>query len=289
MLRLSSLGAILVLLATSSFAWPQESSHQLRYRFQAGQVLDFEIIQQTTVESTAMGQSSEASVRNQSQRRWKILEVDAEGVATIEVTTLRLQMRSREGGKVIEYDSADPEKQPEEFKTLKDVIGKPLSIVRVAPDGTVLDEKMLTQTDTATKMQADQILPLLPEKPVATGYTWRRKFDIRLGQPGKGFPARKSFTLASVKDGKATIQFKTTLLAPVSNPALEAQLIQHRPSGTIEFDVQRGLVVSQKQAIDDTVVGFLGPASAFSIKSTATERLVDVSLAKATDNTKSSR
>ena len=77
------------------------------------------------------------------------------------------------------------------------------------------------------------------------------------------------------------IAFKTEIIAPVSNPQLAAELVQHRPSGTIHFDLRQGQIVAQTSNLDETVVGFAGPASAFQIKSTSIERLIDDSIKNA--------
>jgi hypothetical protein len=289
MVRISSSLAILALLVPAAVTSAEGPTYTIRYQFQKGQTLDFEIEQQTTVASTVQEQSTEASVRNHSLRRWKVVDVDSEGVATIELSVLRVQMRSQEGNKIIEYDSDDPEKQPENFKALKEVIGKPISMVRIAPDGALLEEKPLVKAEGIATMQADQILPLLPEKPVSPGDSWRRKFEIRVAKPAERFPARQSFTLRDVRDGKATIKFKTTILAPIDTAALKAQLIQHRPSGTIEFDLERGLMLKQTQSLDETVVGVSGPASLFQMRMTATERLLDASLATNSKSGKTNR
>ncbi|MBI3465230.1 MAG: hypothetical protein HY000_19565 [Planctomycetes bacterium] len=262
--------------------WAQESqSLQLRYKFQPGQVLDFDVVQTAEIEMTVQGQTTLVTNDTTSLRRWKVREVDAQGTANIEISTERVHMRSTEGEQTIEFDSADPAKQPEALRHVAPLIGKPLSLLRVSPQGAVLEEKLLMKAEGVATMEAGQILPLLPERPVSPGQSWKHQFTLKLpkGLP-KDLPARQTFKLADVKDVLATIEFTTAILAPIDDPQIEAQLVQHRPAGTVQFDLRRGLIVAQTLSVDETVVGFAGPASSFRIKSKYSERLAKPSAAE---------
>lgn len=269
---------LIAAVALSASAAPAQQTFDLRYRFQPGETLEFEVVQQANIETTVQGETGEATVRNQSQRRWVVQEVDAEGVATIVVSTLKVQMRSTDGGASVEFDSGDPAKQPVQYRHVLELIGKPLAEVKISAQGKVLGEKLLVESEGIPKAPVGQVLPILADRPVKIGESWKHDFEL-IGR-GKKIPARQTFTFTAIKDGQAVVEYKTVLLAPVNDPLAESELVWHRPSGTVLYDFQRGLVTSQDAKLDATVVGFQGPASSLKVQSLATERLLPSTVAR---------
>jgi hypothetical protein len=63
-------------------------------------------------------------------------------------------------------------------------------------------------------------------------------------------------------------------LTPISDPAIEAQLIQRLPSGSVRFDIAAGRVIAQQMDLDKRVIGFSGPASSMHCLTRLTEELL---------------
>ena len=77
----------------------------------------------------------------------------------------------------------------------------------------------------------------------------------------KKIKAVQQFKLESVKTGVATIGISTQILTPITDPAIEAQVVQREGEGTVRFDIDAGRVLGQQRDIDKHVVGFRGEAS----------------------------
>jgi len=208
--------------------------------------------------------------------RWKVTDVDDAGVAQIEISTQSLQMHLADGPRVEEFDSADPAKQPERYKKLADAIGKPLSVIQLSPQGELLSRKTLIETTATDPTATDRVAMPLPAEAIPVGKTWYQRFDVQVRQNNgeiRKIPVRQNFTLKNVEGTTATIEFKTVPLAPVNDPQLEVTVVQLLPSGTAQFDLERGLMVAQDRTLDETVIGYPGPGSSVHIVSSFSERL----------------
>lgn len=254
----------------------QVELHTLRYKFQPGQVLEFEAEQTIQVAAAIQGRTQEAHNRTASLKRWKVLEVGDDRVARIQISTQRLQMEATDGRDRVAFDSEDPDNVPEAYREVAEAIGKPLSIIHVSPRGEVVQREKLIETSGPDPTAHARLTLALPKQPLAVGESWSEKFEVDVLQSDgatKKFPVRQDFTLQQVEGSVATIAFKTVVLAPVGDPRLEVQLIQQQPAGSVQFDLQRGLVIAQTQETDKTVVGYAGPGSSFHLTSNFQERL----------------
>jgi hypothetical protein len=90
----------------------------------------------------------------------------------------------------------------------------------------------------------------------------------------KKIQTRQKFTLDRVVDSVATITVDSQILTPISDPAIEAQLIQRLSSGTVRFDIESGRVLSQQLDLDRHVIGFSGAASSMHYVTRFTEELL---------------
>ncbi len=117
----------------------------------------------------------------------------------------------------------------------------------------------------------------LPEEPVAVGHTWSipQEIDIPLEAGGvKKVKAVQQFVLEGVKTGVATIRVSTEVLTPITDPAVESQLVQRESAGRVRFDIDAGRVLGQQMDIDKHVVGFRGEASSIHYVNRFSERLL---------------
>jgi hypothetical protein len=90
---------------------------------------------------------------------------------------------------------------------------------------------------------------------------------------------QRVFTLTRVTGQKATISLKSVILTPVNDPQIEAQLVQRTPTGTLEFDLQQGLFLSQELTAEKSVLNAFGGQSALQATSITQERLIPAAAA----------
>ena len=120
----------------------------------------------------------------------------------------------------------------------------------------------------------------LPIEPVAVGAQWHVPREIRVklrDSSYKTIKVRENYRLEKVSAGVATIRVATEPLTPVSDPAVEAQLVQQLSKGTIKFDIDSGRVISKRLDWSERVLGFSGPASSMRYDALWTEELLPAS------------
>jgi hypothetical protein len=127
-----------------------------------------------------------------------------------------------------------------------------------------------------TSMSTQMTMPL-PDRAIGIGGTWTSPLEVEVVLKDGGtkkIQTRQKFTLEKVVDSVATIAIDSQVLTPVSDPAIEAQLIQRLSSGTVRFDIEAGRVLSQQLDLDRHVIGFSGAASSMHYVTRFTEDLL---------------
>jgi hypothetical protein len=252
----------------------------LRYKFAADQVLHYEVQNASSIDIQVGQVADSVNHETTSTKRYRVTSTDPANVAELEVTIVRVQLAANNQGQQIIWDSDSTEPAPEAFQGLRETIGKPLGTVQLSPLGKVIDVEMAAVGVGAvqTKESHLDVLPLLPEQPVAVGETWKEEFSIDavIKDPPfkKPIQMQRLYTLRSVEDGIATIDEQTFVLTPIRDPELEGQLIQRTPAGTCTVDLERGLLVKRELKIDKRVVGFQGPNTALHVQGTREDRYV---------------
>ncbi len=250
-------------------------TYELKYKFQPGETLRWEVEHRAKVRSTIQGTTQTADTLSLSVKVWKIDSVDEQGNAELVHSVESVDMRQKfDGRQEVRYNSQTDKTPPAGFDGVAKAVGVPLATLTLDPRGTVTkrEEKYVQ----ATPMQENVTLPL-PEKAVAVGERWYMPADITvtLQQGGsKKIKARQRFRLEEVKDGVAAITIETQVLTPVNDPALEAQIVQSKANGTVRFDLDLGRVVGQESEVDEQVQGFQGPGSSLHYVTRLTEKLL---------------
>ena len=142
-------------------------------------------------------------------------------------------------------------------------MGVPLSTIALDPRGKIVKREKHAVKGSSSQEGGEITVPL-PAEPIALGYVWTQPCDIDVPlQTGgmKKLKAVQQFKLESVKTGVAMIGISTQILTPITDPAIEAQVVQREGQGTVRFDIDAGRVLSQKRDTDKHVIGFRGEAS----------------------------
>jgi hypothetical protein len=280
--------ALIVATAALSVAAGEAEKYTLRYKFYPGETLRWNVEHQSRVRATVSGSTQETETLSISVNDWNVTDVQPDGTATFEHRVEWVDMRQTlTGRKEVRYDSRTGGKPPVGFEDAAKSVGVPLSIVKMDAQGKVLHRKDTKQRPAVAhaKSAVDKSAPEnvgwltipLPDGPVPVGYTWSLPQDIDVPLPSGGVKKVKAvqqFTLESVKTGVATIRVSTEILTPISDPAVESQLVERESAGIVRFDIDAGRILGQQMDIDKHVVGFRGDASSIHYLNRFSERLL---------------
>lgn len=264
----------------------------LRYRFTPGQIVQYEVTHAGEITTQVAEVAETTRNKTKSRKHFRVAGVAPDGAGELELVIdwVRLEASFGDNPPTV-FQSDDPDKQPRAYDAVLQAIGKPQAVLRLSPVGQVLD---LTRKDgkpasgssaasAGTKSTAgassapESYLVPLPENAVAVGDTWKERFELDVVTQDKlplKVAMQRTYKLASVDKKQATIDFRTTILTPIEDPALAAQLIQRETSGKIVFDIDKGLIVSRTSAVDRTVVNPFGSKSSMRAASTYREEWI---------------
>ena len=273
----------------------QGTPYRLVYKFTTGQFAHFESTTNSTFitrfpsqdpnqnKNTEVILQQKATNQTQTWKQFRVLSVDEDGLATLEPIITRVKMSAAIDNIAANYDSAVDQDPSPQFAPVAQSIGKPLARVVFGPNGELVKMTMLQGAPNKLAepaAKADPVLNflvVLPKEPVGVGAIWRDRFQVPV-TVGNGLnqlvSLQRQYTLTKVDGSIATIASRTSILTPISDPLLEAQLMQRTTTGTIEFDLERGLVVSQSASVDQQVVGAAGPKTVVHATSNSRERLL---------------
>ncbi|MBS0262880.1 MAG: hypothetical protein JSS02_13080, partial [Planctomycetes bacterium] len=186
---------------------------------------------------------------------------------TIDWVYMRALWDKRDGNKPvpIEFQSDDPEKQPEKFKHILATVGKPRATIRFSKTGNPLKVTTPNGKPVSNKTAANDTadgsreahLIVLPEQPVAIGESWKERYDIVTFDETRNLTKvmfQRVYKLVAVTDGKAIIELKTMILSPGLSPPVLSQFLLAEVAGKITLDINRGLIVSKVLTAQNTVV-----------------------------------
>ncbi len=250
--------------------------YTLRYRFQPGETIRWNVSHRNRVRTTVAGETQTAESTSDSVKVWRVTEVKPDRSATFVYSVEQVQMRQLISGRAeVRFDSESDTDPPLGFEQVAAAVGRPISTVTLSDRGEVLKRHRELQT-TPVENEGDITIPL-PEKPVAVGGQWSRPHDVQVRTDAGGVKTirtRQTFTLENVRHGVATIRVHTSVLTPVRDPAIEAQLTQCAAKGEARFDLDAGRILGQQIDSDKRVVGFRGEASSLHYQTRFSEELL---------------
>jgi hypothetical protein len=270
-------------------ALAEEQKYTLRYRFQPGETLRWNVEHRTLVRTAVSGSEQTAETTSISEKVWRVKEVKSDGAATFEHLVQWVDMRQKLAGSAeVRYDSRTDAKPPVGFEDAAASVGVPLSIITMDAHGKILNRER-KQTKGAAANEGAITIPL-PEEPVAVGHVWTFPCDIDVPLDSGGIKkikAMQQFKLEGVKTAVASIRVSTQIISPVTEPAIEAQVAQHESAGVVRFDIDAGRIIGQQMDVDKHVVGFRGQASSLHYVTRFSEQWIPAkiqSAAKSSDN-----
>ena len=264
----------LTTLAADADSESSPQKHLLRYAFSAGEVLEYAVEKESTIDVQVGDAAGKVQHSSNSGKRYRILSVDENGSAELEVKIEFVVLKAQNGGTKYEWDSRLEEAPPDAFKGVQETIGRRLVKVRVSTTGDIVSLSFNQKSGEITEPGALpndaqwEVFPMLPKQPIAVGDTWKEPFEIQIQATPtlkKGVKMQRMYTLKSVENGRATIDVRTLVLSPIRDPMEEGQLIQRTPHGTLVLDIDQGRLIERDLRIDNRVVGFQGPQTSLEV------------------------
>ena len=251
-----------------------EETHLLRYRFTKGEHIGWKVKHLSTTEATIQGTTETTKSRTISTKVWEVQDVDAEGNVTLVHSVADVDMWQKISDRPeVRYNSRTDTTPPPQYMHVAKMVGTPIATVKISSAGKVLER---SGTLPQVNLGLGEITVPLPAEPVKIGQQWHTTSEIlvrRQDGTKKRIKTRMVYTLKSVKTGVATIEVKTEVVTPVSDPRIQSQLVQQITDGEIRFDVDAGRILGREIGWDETVVGFNGHDSLMKYLARFTEEL----------------
>jgi hypothetical protein len=257
----------------------------LRYKFHPNETIRWQVQQRSMVRATVSRSTQSTETLSNSVNVWRVFRVQPDGSVTFEQSVEWVDMRQTLSGRgEVRYDSRTGAKPPQGFEDAAKSVGVPLSVITMDAQGKVLHRKDRAKKPQAPGAAADSTTPNegwitipLPMGSVPVGHAWSIPEDIEVPLPSgavKKIKAVQKFVLEEVKTGVAVIRVSTEVLTPITDAAIESQLIQREAAGAVRFDIDAGRIISEQMDIDKNVVGFHGDASSIHYVNRFSEHLL---------------
>lgn len=250
-----------------------------RFHWQTGQVLTYRVEHVTSAAEVVDGKKTESTSKLNNIKRWQVLAVDAEGVATLQLSLLALRMETTTpSGEVMLFDSAHPDKSnPNLRDQLTKFVNTPLAVLRVDGLGKVVEVKE-SKFGPASRFESEPpfVLTLPPSAPT-TGQVWERAYQITLEPPqgtGEKHDAVQRYVCRGIQGTAAIVAMATGVKKLPESLLDQVPLLQMQPEGEIAFDFQAGLFRGARLRVEKELKNHQGEGSSYLFKSNYTEEYV---------------
>ena len=259
-------------------AAPAQTAGQ--FRWQQGQVLTYQVEHNTSAADVVGDKKNESKTKLNLTKRWQVLETDAAGVGTLQLSLvgLRLEVSTPSGGTLL-FDSANLDKSdPHMREELGKFLGRPLAVLRIDPRGRVIEVKE-SKNGSASKYEMEPpFVVTLAEDGLKAGQQWEREYKITLEPPqgtGDKYDAVQTYACKALSDTTATMTLSSALKAIPESVLDRVPLLQLQPEGEVVFDMQAGRLQSASLHIEKELKGHQGEGSSYKFQSTYSEKYVD--------------
>jgi hypothetical protein len=209
-------------------------------------------------------------------KRWQVLDVDKDGVATLSHSLVSLRMENTSpSGETIVFDSAEPAKSdPQLREQITPLLGVPLSKLRFDAFGRLVEVKE-SQFGPASRFEAEKpFLVTLPAAEAKAGQSWQRNYQITLEPPqgtGEKYAAVQTYTCKRLEGANAYLELKTELKTLPEALGDRVPLLRFQPEGEAVFDLHNGRLHSARLQVHKELKDHRGAGSSYLFESTYTE------------------
>ncbi len=253
----------------------------LRYKFDVNQVVYYDVLHTMRITSQKNQSSETAENESHSVKHYRVISVEDNGSAVLELTIDRVRMTARFGeNDPVTFNSDSTDSPPPQFERVRESVGKPLARVKVAASGELLNVVRAgapanAGADSPDNDPGNNFLIPLPKTPVKVGDSWTDQIEVKVTiSKGltKNIAILRRYDLKAINGSQAVIEMNSTVATPIRDPKLNGQLIQRTPAGTILFDIENGQIVSRELKTDKTEIGVFDDNSSMRAVSSRIEK-----------------
>jgi hypothetical protein len=256
----------IVMLVLAAFACNSaDAQTPWRWKFSAGEVLRYDIQQNSQTETKGAGKLSSATVKMNMRLAWKVEKV-VSGIATIsqKIEKLSSSMQIDKSEPVI-YDSTAKTATSSPAKVIAESVEPILAatyFVQISPRGEVLSLERNAAAAQTSETKSENFPPdgilrvaqlsslVMPEEAVSPGASWEKVIEIpsNIGQPLK-HTNRYTYSGPAERNGKSCekIDFETQFNMEKRAPDLSAK--DHEQAGSLWFDAMAGRLVASESKL----------------------------------------
>jgi len=271
-----SLGLLAVLVCAGVVA-----AEPPRFRFVKGETLAYHLVQTTNVVETVVDEKTSKAVETTVTtkvdlvRHWKVADVDAKGVATLEMSIASMRWERKAGKEEDVFDSSKPDDLNK--SEMAKHVGPVLAVLRIDPQGSVVEVKE-SKVGPATRFAADLPFKLtLPSSEPKVGETWERPYTIQLDPPlgtGEKYAAVQKYACQEPKGGFLTVSLTTQVKDPPASAADQIPLLPLTQEGILFFHAASGRYYGARCKVERELKNHQGEGSSYKFVSTYVEDLV---------------
>lgn len=250
------------------------------FRWQTGQELTYRVEQTTQATEITTEGKAETKTSMALTKRWKVLAVEATGIATVQHSLVALRMETTTpSGDTFLFDSSAPDKSaPPLREQMSKYVGVPLATLRVDATGKVVEVKE-SKFGPASRFEAEPPFALvLPKGEAKAEQGWERDYQITLEPPvgtGEKYNAVQKYLCTKIEGNTAVVTLTTAMKSEPKSLADRTPLLQYQPEGQVVFDLKNGRLLQAKGTIVKELKGHAGEGSSYRFSSTYTEQLVE--------------
>lgn len=268
------LPALLALLIAAPFSLETNAQEVLRWKFQRGQQLKYNVQENMETVMDVGGNEIQQQMNMQMDIVWNVLNVAAGGDATMDQVVTRAQIKMANGPDTeVTFDTSKPKKTENLFlNSMGDVFQKIINQnfkIIMKPTGEVADvqipEKMLSAikesaagnpaalNETTLKQMMKQSAVTMPTNGVAPKGTWTSRQSVE--SPFATIDITSQMTFAS-KDANGnvliTIEPKV-VITPKEGAAVKMTLVDSQGKGQVTFNLAKGVVTKSELVMEMTM------------------------------------
>jgi hypothetical protein len=280
MFRTSTLVVLAAALSTSlASAQPQPP----RFRFQKDQTLTYKVQQVTKASETAPDEKTNQPATSESHtkldlvKRWHVTDVDAKGVATLELSLVSMRLERKLPGRTESdvFDSSKPDALNQE--EMARLIGKKLAVLRIDAQGRLVEVKE-SSAGPASRFVTDLPFKItLPDAAPKQGETWDRTYAIKLEPPhgtGETYDASQRYQLKPEAKGLMVVAMSTAVKNMPATVAERIPLLPLMPEGDVYFHAETGLYYASRLRVQQEIANHQGEGSKYVFSSSYSEDYV---------------
>lgn len=272
---------VVITLASAAVAQPPAAPAAPRFKWEAGKVLTYRVVQQTVVSETTLDEKTNKPTTGEAKttlvlvRKWTVKDVDKQGVATLEMSITEMKNEFRQpDGTVTGTDSS----KPDDAKAMAAFLNKPIVTVRMDARGQLVEVKD-AKGGSAARLHAELPFRLvLPEAAPAANATWDRPFGVKLDPPhgtGENYDFVQKYTSRGEKDGLLIVGVETSLKAPPKAVSEQIPLVPMLWTGDLYFHSAAGKYHAARLKAKAELANHQGEGTKFVYESTYAEDAID--------------